>query len=191
MLKPGDATPAADAVTSLLFLDVDGVLNTSLMAGGARVHSKLMKHLASIVLETKCGVILSSTWRLEEAYYHVLVGALEMAGVSATETIVGFTPIVETERLLRYDGTYGAIEGAIELQRCQEVLAWLDEHSNDQRPWAVLDDLSLSNVPDTAVKERIQGHIVQTNPEAGLTKKNVQEVSQILLGNEADVETRG
>ena len=76
MIKPGDASEAAAEAASFLFLDVDGVLNTCLMSGGARVHPKLMRRLASIVKETNCGVILSSTWRLDEHYYSVLLDAL-------------------------------------------------------------------------------------------------------------------
>lgn len=79
---------------------------------------------------------------------------------------------------------------AVELQRCQEILAWLnDEHRENVRsqPWAVLDDLNLSRVQDAIVIKKMQGHVVQTNPEAGLTEKNVQEVARILLGDDADV----
>lgn len=55
-MKPGDATEAAAKANSFLFLNVDSVLNTSsLMAGGAKVHSKLMKCLAAIVTD-------KSTW---------------------------------------------------------------------------------------------------------------------------------
>jgi hypothetical protein len=181
MIKPGDASEAAKEAASFLFLDVDGVLNTCLMSGGARVHPKLMRRLASIVKETNCGVILSSTWRLDEHYYSVLLDALNEVGVNS-ESIIGFTPTIEPKRNLRQDGTYGVIKGAVELQRCQEILAWLDEHRLNQQRWAVLDDLNLADIKDTTVINKMRSHLVKTNPEAGLTENNVQQVTCMLLG---------
>lgn len=179
MIQPGDASEAAAEASSFLFLDVDGVLNTCLMSGGARVHPKLMRRLASIVKETDCGIILSSTWRLDEEYYSVLVNALKEVGVNS-ERIIGITPTIEPTRHLRQDGTYGAIQGAVELQRCQEILAWLDEYRLSQQRWAVLDDLNLANVQDNTVIDKMRSHLVKTNPEAGLTETNVQEVTRML-----------
>eukprot|EP00523_Entomoneis_sp_CCMP467_P000404 CAMPEP_0168750106 /NCGR_PEP_ID=MMETSP0724-20121128/17082_1 /TAXON_ID=265536 /ORGANISM="Amphiprora sp., Strain CCMP467" /LENGTH=287 /DNA_ID=CAMNT_0008798079 /DNA_START=1 /DNA_END=864 /DNA_ORIENTATION=- len=98
LLQPGQATATASSVAHLLFLDIDGVLNTSVMPGGCRVHPILMRRLARIILESNgndnsklssssssIGIVLSSSWRLEEQYYSHFVQQLDQALAAAAE----------------------------------------------------------------------------------------------------------
>jgi hypothetical protein len=172
---------------------MDGVLNTSTMIGGAKVHPKLMRRLATITHTTKCGIVLSSTWRLDEKYFSYLLDELSRpVNVDDNKTsapiVVGSTPVMPVQRRLRKDGTFGAVQGAVEIQRASEILSWLDSHAKKQQRWAILDDLDLVSAilasEETGdMAQRLGGHVVRTNRESGLTEKNVKEATQILCGD--------
>lgn len=50
----------------ILFLDVDGVLNSWKTGGRYALKRSCLKRLQKIVEETNCEIVLSSTWRRDE-----------------------------------------------------------------------------------------------------------------------------
>lgn len=125
----------------VLFLDVDGVLNTSKSKSILALSRPKLRLLNKIVDETGCEIVLSSTWRkVEEATFH-LIKTLRYRGLR----INSYTPIISTEDVLRGD----------------EIRAWLINHPEVEK-YAIVDDNSdfhLNQLP----------HLFQTDMDYGLT----------------------
>ena len=103
----------------ILFLDVDGVLNTraSQLAGGADALAQdLILHLARIIQQTQAKIVISSTWRMQARDMQLLSATL--ANAKMQDTIVGGTPVMG--------------------ERHSEIKAWLAAHPT--RRFAILDD---------------------------------------------------
>ena len=112
----------------LIFLDIDGVLNshdyflkryseTGKMQGGIRPESidpDALRRLERILEETDAKIIVSSTWRLGQTVEQ-LQDLLESAGFLYPETIVGRTG--STDRLTERRGTRSPRSSARWLRR--------------------------------------------------------------------------
>lgn len=124
----------------VLFLDVDGVLNT-FTAGGlyALTRSKL-RLLEQIVKDTGCEIVLSSTWRKDQYAFRKLVKKLAYRDLN----IAGTTPVLWN------------------VPRGEEIDAWLKEHSETTR-YAILDDNS--DMLDHQLR-----NFFQTDGDYGLTR---------------------
>lgn len=85
----------------LLFLDIDGVLNSLAFAkrvkavGSIGIDPLAAVHLQRVVDETDCNIILSSTWRLLHSLAEMR-GLLIAAGMRAPVPLVGRTPDLTT-----------------------------------------------------------------------------------------------
>ncbi|OQC17563.1 HAD domain-containing protein [Candidatus Skiveiella danica] len=143
----------------VLFLDIDGVLNSrrTAVAFGSYPHKlahlERFDHAALGLVRRLCeagvSVVLSSSWR--EEYQHSEIGrALDLP-------IIGGTPVLS--------GSRGS-----------EIAAWLVEHE-DVRTWAIVDD-------DPDMLEEQRGCFVQTDPDNGLLWGDYVALCAIL-----DVET--
>jgi len=127
-----------------LFLDVDGVLNTSNLLSSLFISDKrsdpvCLDRLAMvkrIVDSTGCVVVLSSSWRLTDTLRNRITTEAANAGVK----IYDITPDLPTE------------------DRDIEILTWCE--LNSVKTYAILDDLSL---PDP--------NLFQTTMLDGLTNK--------------------
>jgi len=127
-----------------LFLDVDGVLNTSNLLSSFFISDKrsdpvCLDRLAMvkrIVDSTGCVVVLSSSWRLTDTLRNRITTEAANAGVK----IYDITPDLPTE------------------DRDIEILTWCE--LNSVKTYAILDDLSL---PDP--------NLFQTTMLDGLTNK--------------------
>jgi hypothetical protein len=103
---------------SVLFLDVDGVLNNKKM-----IHSKdfllcelMIGRLRRIIDETNATIILSSSWRIYEDRREFLRNALERHGLRWADRTPFIGPAL----------------------RCVEIDGWLER--NDVDKYAILDD---------------------------------------------------
>lgn len=65
----------------LLFLDVDGVLNSHKTGGLYALKRPCLKRLEKIVKETGCEIVLSSTWRKDEYALKRLKRVLQYRGI--------------------------------------------------------------------------------------------------------------
>jgi hypothetical protein len=150
----------------VVFLDVDGTLNTPFRAGPpglnlARWLPECMRALNRIARATGAGLVISSTWR-----YHVHAGdltfagfgvALKAAGGSGLD-VLGVTPPSEGE------GTRGA-----------ECRRWLVEAGWSGRCVALDDDgdaFAEHDIPWVAV-----------DPTTGLTMADAEQAIAILKGD--------
>ena len=125
----------------LLFLDVDGVLNSYASGGRYALKRTCLRRLQEIVEETGCLIILSSTWRKDDYALKRLQRALSYRGLK----LYDMTPNLHKHRGL-------------------EIAAWLDEHKSEFEgsPFAILDD-------DSDMEEWQLPHFFQTDPEYGLS----------------------
>jgi len=75
----------------ILFLDVDGVLNTAATTGISVVHIERLKH---IVDQTNCKIVLSTSWRVVDDTRRQIIEALYKIGnMDVSNIIIGSTPI--------------------------------------------------------------------------------------------------
>ena len=149
-----------------LFLDVDGVLNTAQMFERHTLHPKLLKRLKSLVDETDCRIVLSTTWRMVEENERVLIDALIDQGMNPNR-VVGRTPVLGLSDL-HWSGDHSSLA---ETRRASEIVRYLDTSpAVEAGRWAVVDDLDVLRVDDPAIRRRLEGHCVRTAVEAGLTQ---------------------
>jgi len=168
-----------DAPRPVLFLDVDGVLNTSQMPGRHALHPKLLKRLAAVVHATGCEIVLSTTWRLERANAEVLLSALEMVGV-ARSVVVGATPVVGVRELSWCGG-----RNLGESRRAAEIARYLDRVERGRRAeargrFAVVDDVDVLATDDAATRARLASRFVRTDVESGLTEACCERLVALL-----------
>ena len=127
----------------LLFLDVDGVLNTEDNPRG--LDAVLLGRLRGVLRATGARLVLSTMWRLHPRLKATLLAGLEAAQIP-TSLVLG-----QTENLGR-DKT-----------RAHEIGAWLESHPHAQ--WIAVDDIDL----EAQHASLLAGHFVHTSPSEGLT----------------------
>ena len=163
-------------MNKIIFLDVDGVLNSKFwdndhqreISEGKHVDLEAVKLLGTLVKRTNAKLILHSEWRFwfdetmkplrTEADF--LANTMKEAGI----TIAGVTPDLTTEEIRKTK--------KFSLVKADEILLWLDDNSSFTK-WVVLDDLDLHN-------EEVARHQVKTDSEIGLTEKDVEKAIEIL-----------
>lgn len=151
-----------EIATSIIFLDVDGVLNCDSAkalapSGALGVMDSKVKLLKTIVNLTGAKVVLSSDWRLCEPGnrdYKYLENKLWYKGGIK---IYGKTPDIDWRR------------------RGQEILAWLWQHPA-VTSWVVLDDIMFEDFS----RLEFAGHLVITDYRVGLTDSDALKAIKIL-----------
>ena len=138
--QPTTSTEAIDGLDAVLFLDVDGVLHSpNPRHARQQFQRSCMEFLKSICEETKCKIVLSTTWRLhEEARTHLAMKLAE----HGIPNFVSRTPSIA------------------QFQRPKEILAWVNKHK--PKAWVAVDDWPLHE------DLRMHGHFVQTRNRYGL-----------------------
>ena len=165
-------------MTRVIFLDVDGVLNSNFwndshqreISDGTLIDEEKIKLLACLVKKTNSKIILHSGWRtwfdseLKPLRIEAkkLIQLLEKEGLH----IDGLTPDLTTEEIRKTK--------KFSLVKADEILLWLKSH-NDVTKWVVLDDLDLHNI-------RVTQHQVKPDQTVGLTAQDVEKAVKILLG---------
>lgn len=153
----------------IIFLDVDGVLNSNFwndshqveISNGQLIDENKVELLAKIVKETDAKLVMHSGWRFwlddelkpirSEAEH--LMRLFDKYGL----TVYDKTPDLRTEEVLRTN--------KLSLVKAKEILEWLDEHKNIDK-YIVLEDLDLHN-------DMIRQKQIQTNNTVGLTYEDV------------------
>lgn len=142
LINPEDLSPTRAALLpascSVLFLDVDGVLNRC-GKSYARLESGLIDNLVRIVDETDCRIVVSSTWRWMPGPMAELTKALEDRGIA----ILSSTPV---HQIRTQGGIYTASV------RGDEIQAWMDEHGTPERFCIVDDDGDMAHLTDKLIK---------------------------------------
>ena len=147
-------------IRPVLFLDIDGVLNTiSTMIkhrSNAVFTPEAIESLEWIVSATDCSVVISSSWRKDQM--KKLADALDFNGLGVVSSrIIGMTPLIDSVNAP---------------SREDEVDCWI--HQNDFRGrFAILDD-----EPFTGMLKPWQ---VLTLQETGLTRQLAKKAIRLLL----------
>lgn len=140
----------------ILFLDVDGVLNTLADCREmtfAPLNQHLLQKLAAIVHVTKCDIVLSSSWRHYPEYQDALDKAFLALSlprwISITPELNGF--------------------------RKDEIWQWLKNNIQEPCRAVILDD-----EPDAkfeAFDRNLRVSFIQTNPDIGLSDHHVSLIT--------------
>jgi len=135
----------------VLFLDVDGVLNTSKSRSLNSLSKPRMRRLQRIVEQTGCIVILSSTWRKLPDAARLLKSRLRYRNVYIRD----YTPVLHN----RWRG--------------EEIHAYIEGADYKIDVYAILDD-------DKDMLEFQLPNFFQTDPDYGLTDEITEKVIQHL-----------
>lgn len=164
-------------MNKVIFLDIDGVLNTKWWYTqmerntpkdkyGYAFDPKAVANLKRIVEETGADLVVSSSWKC--------MGLSQIEEMwrdrSLPGKIIGITPnSVSDEMLLNAD------IDSIELFhiRGEEIKQWLTKYGKQVSNYAIIDDM------DNMLSEQ-QSRFVHTNPEVGLTEEDAQKTIEIL-----------
>lgn len=137
---------------NVLFLDIDGVLISSrsrLAQATYPAFDPVSCGLVEMVTQHCCAeIVICSAWRENRSRYEM-------------ETILS-TVGISSERL-HSDWATPVLDG----QRSKEIKAWLEAHPETVR-YAVLDD--------DADKRDLFPHLVQPNPDLGVTLEHIIEI---------------
>lgn len=131
----------------VLFLDVDGVLNTHPETRG--LMPTQLAELRKIIENCNPSVVVSSDWRHGEDRLQQIRDVLE--GMKAR--FGGITPRVSDT-------------ADVGCKRAAEIAGWLAINALPDR-FVILDDTTASEFGD------LQEHVVQTNPQRGLVESDV------------------
>ena len=165
-----------EKMNKIVFLDIDGVLNSSAwneshqdeIKKGILIDRQKVTLLASLVKKTGARIILHSGWRywfdnklkplrIESEY---LIEFLQQEGLS----IEGVTPDLTTEEI--------RTTKKFSLVKADEILLWLKQNEN-VASWVVFDDLDLHNV-------EVEQYQVKTDYMVGLTYFDIEKAEEIL-----------
>jgi hypothetical protein len=148
-------------IVKVIFLDIDGVLNTGafdLEAESSSIDRLLVARLRRVLAATGAKIVLCSSWR-----YLVLEGAM---------TLSGFEYLLRTHGMPK--GCLVGLTAADEAggDRGAQILRWVAEHG-PLEAWAVLDDVELQ------LAEEHRRH-VRTRREEGLSDGDAEALVRIL-----------
>ena len=173
----GSVLKGDNIMSNILFLDIDGVLNSILwndnhqkeIRDGILIDEDKIKLLAGLVKETNSEIILHSGWRswFDTALKPLCTEAGKLIALLEKENlhISGMTPDLTTEKIRKIK--------KFSLVKADEILLWINLHNSCVTNWVVLDDLDLHN-------KQIKRHQVKPDPTIGLTPENVEQAVKIL-----------
>ena len=150
----------------ILFLDVDGVLNGENYGYGG-VDDSLLFLLKTIIDETNCKIVLSTTWRLNQSARATLLHFMKArADINVEDIIIGDTPSIKGKKRAFEIESFLNSEEFISHYQCTR--------------WCAIDDLALNQHNPIFMKN----HFVRTNYRTGITSSDAFHVVQILNKDE-------
>ncbi len=162
----------------IIFLDIDGVLNTR------DWHCRMTKdtphdefgfafdpitvsNLAHIIDETGAVIVISSSWK----FYGVAKLRKMWEIRNLPGTILDITPnTVSDEMLLNAN----LDETELGVCRGNEIKEWLSRHKGEVSNYVIIDDF------DDILPEQ-ESHLIQTNPEEGISEEDADKAIKILM----------
>jgi hypothetical protein len=142
----------------IIFLDVDGVLNTPKLLkkfGLDFIDDVAVALVAWIVKETGAKIVLSSTWRVDNKNKRMVEQALAYRNLEIHDS----TPII-------YRSGWESAGG---VERREEIQAWLN--NNQVEKFAIIDDCNEAS---------IEGSFFKTNEKIGLTVSIAEKIIEHL-----------
>lgn len=168
--------------TRILFLDIDGVLNSTEYASSARrprphagiigIDAQAVRHLNAITERTGAAIVVSSTWRLTHT-----VDELQrvLAAAGATGRVIDRTPsLFEPHGEPHKDG----FQPMRRMPRAHEIAAWLDAHPEVTSFVVIDDDFDVLALPQVAER------VVWTTWESGLLAEHIEPACAHLMRGE-------
>ena len=164
-------------MSKVIFLDIDGVLNTKWWYTqmdrntpkdkyGYAFDPRSVANLKKILDETGADIVISSSWKsfglseLEEMW--------QERGLPGK--LIGITPnSVSDEMLLNADLDHMELFHI----RGMEIKEWLDKHGKNVSHYVIIDDM------DNMLQEQ-QPHFVWIDPEVGITEGNAVQAIMVL-----------
>lgn len=146
----------------VLFLDVDGVLNTfgsqHRQAIGSVISNKHVGRLRDILAHTGAYIVLSTAWRNSAAATQFLYQRLKECGIPVERVVIGKTPNIYPTK------------------RSQEIQQWLKKCRLEVDQWVAIDDMNLAK----STPRFMDGHFVNTDANVGMTKTDAGQMITIL-----------
>lgn len=162
----------------IIFLDVDGVLNSSLSMDRIRaLEAPLLGLLAGIVSKTGAQIVVSSSWKNDPISMNTLIDRCSQAGIDKS-CFIGTTSTVKPPEVLdKSTGNlnYSAMGLMARIMEVKASLAEMNDRCQEELVWVVIDDLELDVDPS------IRPHFVKTSREEGLTERAADLAIQLLL----------
>ena len=168
----------------IIFLDIDGVLNTSqsiglrerkvtmddLTVGFNRLDRRAVDNLNKVIDATGAKIVISSSWRIgcvKPEMFAILCKHLREEGVKGQ--VIGRTP-TDMEYSPRTPEGYTLF---IAKPRGDEIQMWLDAHP-------IVDSFTI--VDDCSDMEHLTHRLVQTEFEVGITEHDADRMINMLNG---------
>ena len=165
------------SMNKVIFLDIDGVLNTGWWYSqmdkntpkdkyGYAFDPNAVSNLKKIIDETGADIVISSSWKS--------FGISELEDMwqdrGLPGKLIGITPNTVSDELLLNADLNHMERFSI---RGMEIKEWLDKHGKNVSHYVIIDDMD-NFLPDQ------QPYFVQTNPEVGITKEDIDMAIKIL-----------
>jgi hypothetical protein len=153
----------------ILFLDIDGVLNTGSHLSqdkyGDGFNPKAVANLAKIVDATGADIVISSSWKF------MGLSALEQMWLDRVlpGKVIGTTPNIESDELLLTADLDHMERMPI---RGTEIKEWLSHHKQISH-YVIIDDM-YGMLPEQT------SHFVMTHPETGISEMDAEQAISIL-----------
>ncbi len=155
----------------VLFLDIDGVLNSQEFLQNNKsepIDRRNVRVIKNVIDKTGAVIVMSSAWRLWfddnmmpiEGHSQYLYDILSEFDIE----IFAKTPDFSTEEI-RSKKTFSHV-------KAKEILAWLNENQSIDK-YAVIDDLDLIN-------EEVNAHLVRINGQVGITEEDAMRVIDMI-----------
>lgn len=139
----------------VIFLDVDGVLNSYARGKAGNLSKSMLRRLRDLVELTDSKIVVSSAWRKEP---YMMRKLLRYLGYKKLK-ILGCTPVIPN-----------AVRG-------EEIKYWIN-HNCDVEHFVILDDMAASEFPG------LEKYLVETDPTEGLTADKMMEAVYVLEDQE-------
>lgn len=154
----------------VIFLDIDGVLNTPYSFNSCGnyvgIDDDKVKRLRNIVSRTDAQIVLVSDWKRGWERDGKLKSKQDFTATYLDEKLAKFGLEIADKTKDKADGTY--------LSRGEGIMEYI--YSNDVKSFVILDDLQFDYDGCD-----LTDYFVRTNPQTGLTNKQVEKACQILL----------
>ncbi|CAE8640823.1 unnamed protein product [Polarella glacialis] len=158
---PKDAPPQM----RVLFLDIDGVLNSRPDSRVIKVEGGPCALLRNLLQASGAVLVLSSPWRRHHDYILKVLGNFNVFPDGELPKVLQTTPF-----------------NADTARRDLEILQWLNAHRGQVEAWAAIDGGDLLRWPSAA---RLEGHVVRVAEGTGLRSEDVEAALQALGGARA------
>ena len=182
--KKTEANEMPKEKCKIIFLDLDGVLNTANYYDrlqhehlptedifGTLFDPKAVEQLSHIIDSTNAKIVISSSWRYSGiANMRAMWKARQLPGEIYDITSLHVADDYIQSQMENNPNDFDLYDAMI-LAREMEIALWLEEHP-EVTSYVILDDQSTFR--------QLKEHFVQINPKSGITNKDTERIITIL-----------